>query len=84
MSFVGLKKFFFDPPAYLLPWAFIGVKSLKKACYKHWEAVGRFNGSNNIIWVIKSIASSEAFGIIVFSEVGTNLGKVNPIWEASL
>jgi hypothetical protein len=41
--------------------------------------VGLFWGSNYIIRVIKSIASSGAFGIIVLREVGTNFGKVNPI-----
>jgi len=43
----------------------------------------RFYGSNIIIMFIRSIALSLAFGISWLSDVGTNFGKVNPIFAAS-
>ena len=51
------------------------TKPSKYGCFRACEGVILFCGSNVIIWFIKSIACSEAFGINWLREVGTNFGN---------
>ncbi len=60
------------------------VKPSKNGCFNAYAAVMRFWGSKVNIFIIRSIAVSEAFGISWFRGVGTNFGKVKPMREASL
>lgn len=60
------------------------VNPWKKECWRHWAAVGLFEGSNWNILFIKSIASEEAFGIRELRDVETNFGNEKLILLASL
>ena len=86
-SFWALKKFLFDVLAIGSPIVVVGAKfrtnPSKYGCFSACAGVIRFYGSKVIIFIIRSIACSDAFGINCASEVGTNFGNVKPILEAS-
>mgnify|MGYP001189602335 CR=1 FL=1 len=73
-----------DWPRPTLMAAGLCVKPSKNGCFNACAAVMRFCGSNVSIFIIKSMAYSDAFGIIWFNGVGTNFGNVKPMRDASL
>jgi hypothetical protein len=88
-SLAALKKFL--PGLFIssctISTAFYGLSEssnpAKKGCLRAWAGVILFCGSKIIILSIRSIACALALGINYCKEVGTNLGKVNPILAAS-
>jgi hypothetical protein len=81
-----LKKFL--PPSsgtgsIIFDGSLFNSKPSKYGCFNAYAGVILFCGSKIIIFCIISIASSEAFGINYCSYVGTNLGNLKPIFDAS-
>lgn len=84
---LGLSnKFLLEPefPRPTLIAAGLCVKPSKNGCLRAYAAVILFYGSNVNIFIIKSMAYSDAFGISWLNGVGTNFGNVNPIRDANL
>jgi len=83
-SLAALKKFLFEVFAtYSNFVSLFSSKPSKYGCFRAYAAVIRFCGSKIIIFYIRSIAYSEALGINCYNDVGTNFGKLKPIFAAN-